>query len=386
MDNKKNNNVIFCPSFEFEKKTKAFNKYIWWFVSLISLFTIDLLIFVFFDSFMCYFLKLVSTFIQDNFLTFIILPIVIFILLSYQFYQFLTSLKISYKFEDGKIIKGTIQKTNKIKKSDLVIETASLINMANNINNASIVTNNMAILNLNNVLNLINFNTNPEFVKQYFDTDLYKKKIYENPQLIKTTKYSLIYLCDNNKKLIIPKIYDGICNTENLKESSFIGRIIKKSAIIFFIALIFSIFDLSIGFNSNNKYLDNISSEQKNLDQNFNYYGYKSLKINETLYKFEKELDDGDRISEVSYHLDKNGNIESVDIQLYYDYNSNNVESELEYIISTINDKFDGDEVVHFIDLVKENLAGNYQYGTLKSKNYKLILSRSNGYIDIHNY
>ena len=386
MENNEKKTNIFYPSFIFEKRTKAFNKYIWWFVSLISIFTISLLIFTMFHTFMCWFLNLVSTFIQDNFTIIVFLPIIIYIVLSYQFFQWLTSLMTSYKFEEGKIIKGKIQKADKVNGVDLVIDTALLANMINNISNSSSVVASNATFNLNKITNLIRLNINPEFVEKYFDTELYKKQVYENPKLVRTTKYSLIYECDNNKKLVIPKIYEGICDTDNQKESSFIGRILIKSAIVFIIALIIAVVDLSIGYHNNKEYVSSISNVKSTIEQKFNYYGYTSKKINEKMYRFTKELENGDRTSEVSYYFDKNGNVKDVDIQLYYNSTSKNVDNELTYIISTINDKFDSNEVSNFINLVKENIAGNYKYGNLKSENYKLILSRSSGYVDIHNY
>lgn len=386
MENNEKKTNIFYPSFIFEKRTKAFNKYIWWFVSLISIFTISLLIFTMFHTFMCWFLNLVSTFIQDNFTIIVFLPIIIYIVLSYQFFQWLTSLMTSYKFEEGKIIKGKIQKADKVNGVDLVIDTALLANMINNISNSSSVVASNATSNLNKITNLIRLNINPEFVEKYFDTELYKKQVYENPKLVRTTKYSLIYECDNNKKLVIPKIYEGICDTDNQKESSFIGRILIKSAIVFIIALIIAVVDLSIGYHNNKEYVSSISNVKSTIEQKFNYYGYTSKKINEKMYRFTKELENGDRTSEVSYYFDKNGNVKDVDIQLYYNSTSKNVDNELTYIISTINDKFDSNEVSNFINLVKENIAGNYKYGNLKSENYKLILSRSSGYVDIHNY
>lgn len=386
MENNEKKTNIFYPSFIFEKRTKAFNKYIWWFVSLISIFTISLLIFTMFHTFMCWFLNLVSTFIQDNFTIIVFLPIIIYIVLSYQFFQWLTSLMTSYKFEEGKIIKGKIQKADKVNGIDLVIDTALLANMINNISNSSSVVASNATSNLNKITNLIRLNINPEFVEKYFDTELYKKQVYENPKLVRTTKYSLIYECDNNKKLVIPKIYEGICDTDNQKESSFIGRILIKSAIVFIIALIIAVVDLSIGYHNNKEYVSSISNVKSTIEQKFNYYGYTSKKINEKMYRFTKELENGDRTSEVSYYFDKNGNVKDVDIQLYYNSTSKNVDNELTYIISTINDKFDSNEVSNFINLVKENIAGNYKYGNLKSENYKLILSRSSGYVDIHNY
>lgn len=84
MENNEKKIDIFYPAFKFERKTKAFNKYIWWFVSLISMFTVSLLIFTMFHTFMCSFLNLVSTFIQDNFTFIVFLPIIMYIGLSYQ--------------------------------------------------------------------------------------------------------------------------------------------------------------------------------------------------------------------------------------------------------------------------------------------------------------
>lgn len=386
MENNEKKIDIFYPSFKFERRTKAFNKYIWWFVSLISMFTVSLLVFTMFHTFMCWFLNLVSTFIQDNFTFIVFIPIIMYSGLSYQFLQWLRGLMTSYKFEDGKIIKGKIQKADKVKGLNLAIDAVALTNMIKNINNSSSVVASNAVSNLNNIFNLISLNTKPEFVEQYFDTELYKKKVYENPKLVRTTKYSLIYVCDNNKKLVIPKIYEGMCDTESQKESSFIGRILKRSAIVFIIALIIAIVDLSAGYNINNEYVSSISNVKNTIEQEFNYYGYTSKKINEKMYRFTKKLENGDRTSKVSYYFDKNGNIKDVDIQLYYNSTSENIESELTYIISTINADFDSKEVSTFIDLVKENLTGNYKYGNLKSENYKLTLSRSSGYVDIHSY
>ncbi len=59
-------------------------------------------------------------------------------------------------------------------------------------------------------------------------------------------------------------------------------------------------------------------------------------KINEKVYEFTKESGNGDRTSEVKYYFDKYGNIERVNVQLYYNSSSKNVENELAYIIGTI--------------------------------------------------
>lgn len=381
MENNEKKINIFYPSFKFEKKTKAFNKYIWFFVSVLSAFSVGLLVFTIFHAIICSILNIVSSFIVDNIGNIGFLPVIMCIVLGYQFVQILLILMTSYKFEDGKIIKGMIKNVDKVKGIDLAIDAALLT-----IDNSSSVVASNAASNLGELARLIGLNTNPEFVQKYFDTELYKKKVYENPQLVKTTKYSLIYTCDNKKKLVIPKIYEGICDVESNKESSFIGRILKRSVIVFFIALIISIIDLSVAYSKNDEYITSITNVKNTIQQEINYYGYTSKKINEQVYKFTKEIGNGERISEVKYYFDKNGKVKEINIQLYYNSTSKNVENELEYIISTINDEFNSNEVEDFINLVKENIAGNSKYGNLKSENYKLTLGRSNGYIDVHSY
>ena len=188
MDNDKNKSNIFFPSFKIERKTKAFNKYIWWFVALISMFSVSLVLLCMFHTFLCWFLNIVSSFIHDNFIFVTFIPVILYILLSYQFLKFLSSLMTSYKFEDDQIIKGKIQKSNKIKGTDLIIDTILVTNMLKNVSNSSKVVASNTASNMNNILNLIRLNTKKEFVQKYFDTELYKKEVYKNPKLIKENK------------------------------------------------------------------------------------------------------------------------------------------------------------------------------------------------------
>lgn len=384
MDNDKNKSNIFFPSFKFERKTKAFNKYIWWFVALISMFSISIVILCAFHAFLCWFLNLVSTFIQDNFTFVVFLPVIAYILLSYQFLKFLSSLMTSYKFEDEQITKGIIQKSSKVKGTDLIIDTALVTNMLKNVSNSSKVVASNTASNMNNIINLIRLNTKKEFVQEYFDTELYKKEIYKNPKLIKETKYSLIYTCDNKKRLIIPKIYEGMCDVSYKKESSFLIRIIVRSTIVFIIALLIAIADLIIGYSNNTQNISTISNEVNIIEENLISYGYSSEKINEKMYTFSKNV--GEKTSKISYYLDKNGNINDVSIQLYYNSTYKNVEKELIYIISTINDEFSSSDISEFVTLVQQNLSGTQEYGRLNGKNYRLTLGTSEGYIDIHSY
>lgn len=384
MDNDKNKSNIFFPSFKIERKTKAFNKYIWWFVALISMFSVSLVLLCMFHTFLCWFLNIVSSFIHDNFIFVTFIPVILYILLSYQFLKFLSSLMTSYKFEDGQITKGIIQKSNKIKGTDLIIDTILVTNMLKNVSNSSKVVASNTASNMNNILNLIRLNTKKEFVQKYFDTELYKKEVYKNPKLIKENKYSLIYTCDNKKKLVIPKIYDGICDVDNEKETSFLFRIAIRSVIVFVIALFISIADLVIGYSNNTQNITTISNEVHILQENLTSYGYTCEKVNEKMYTFSKSV--GEKTSKISYYLDKNGNIDDVNIQLYYNSNYPNIEKELIYIISTINDEFNSSDISEFVSLVHQNIQGNLEYGSLRGRNYKLTLGTSQGYIDIHSY
>ena len=384
MDNDKNKSNIFFPSFKIERKTKAFNKYIWWFVALISMFSVSLVLLCMFHTFLCWLLNIVSTFIHDNFIFVTFIPVILYILLSYQFLKFLSSLMTSYKFEDGQITKGIIQKSNKIKGTDLIIDTILVTNMLKNVSNSSKVVASNTASNMNNILNLIRLNTKKEFVQKYFDTELYKKEVYKNPKLIKENKYSLIYTCDNKKKLVIPKIYDEICDVDNKKETSFLFRIAIRSVIVFVIALFISIADLVIGYSNNTQNITTISNEVHILQENLTSYGYTCEKVNEKMYTFSKSV--GEKTSKISYYLDKNGNIDDVNIQLYYNSNYPNIEKELIYIISTINDEFNSSDISEFVSLVHQNIQGNLEYGSLRGRNYKLTLGTSQGYIDIHSY
>ena len=384
MDNDKNKSNIFFPSFKIERKTKAFNKYIWWFVALISMFSVSLVLLCMFHTFLCWFLNIVSSFIHDNFIFVTFIPVILYILLSYQFLKFLSSLMTSYKFEDGQITKGIIQKSNKIKGTDLIIDTALVTNMLKNVSNSSNVVASNTALNMNKIITLIRLNTKKEFVQKYFDTELYKKEVYKNPKLIKENKYSLIYTCDNKKKLVIPKIYDGICDVDNEKETSFLFRIAIRSVIVFVIALFISIADLVIGYSNNTQNITTISNEVHILQENLTSYGYTCEKVNEKMYTFSKSV--GEKTSKISYYLDKNGNIDDVNIQLYYNSNYPNIEKELIYIISTINDEFNSSDISEFVSLVHQNIQGNLEYGSLRGRNYKLTLGTSQGYIDIHSY
>lgn len=181
MENNEKKIDIFYPSFKFEKKTKAFNKYIWFFVSVISAFSVGLLVFTIFHAFTYSILNLVSSFIVDNIGNIGFLPVIMCIILGYQFVQLLLILMTSYKFEDGKIIKGMIKNVDKVKGLDLAVDAALLTNMIKNIDNSSSVVASNAALNLGELARLISLNTNRNLFKNILTRSYIKSKYTKIP-------------------------------------------------------------------------------------------------------------------------------------------------------------------------------------------------------------
>lgn len=92
--------------------------------------------------------------------------------------------------------------------------------MAKNVLNGSKVSAANGIKNMFAILELISLNMQKGFAHQFFFTELYKRKEYCNPRLVKESKYFYTYLCEG-KKLKIRKIYTGMDkDVQNAKEVS----------------------------------------------------------------------------------------------------------------------------------------------------------------------
>lgn len=375
------NQNIFIPSFEFERKTKGFNRSLWGFVGLISMFTVGLGVFVF-QLMVCDLFNIVSTFLSDTYVFFILIICFFAIIFGIGYFSFMNSLMYCYKFENGKLIKGKIMDVNKLKGIDLTLNSLMTTYMIKNIDNPSNITKANALLNSVKIFNLIELNTNGEFVKQYFDTPLYKKKVYTNVRLLKETKFHLIYISDKNKKIKIPKIYEGMpVKLIYKKQSSLISRVLVRSLIVFLIFFIISICDLGIGYSNNNEHIGAINDTYKNIEYNLISYGYTSKKINEKCYLFEKEIND--RRSDIKYIFDKNGNVIDVEFDIYFSTTSNT--EELFFIIKSLNDNFTDDEIDNFISNVGLCINGDCSYSKLVSDENIIRIGTSNGLIQVHN-
>ncbi len=375
--NNNNNNNIFAPSFKLEKKTKALNTSLWGFVGLISLFSTLFLIeipYLFLSSFF----NIVSAFLLDNLVLTLTIPMVIFaFIFGIGLFKFLNTLLISYKFDENKIIKGRIINPKKVKDINLVFDTLVTTSMVQNITNSNIFVAGNTARSMNNLLNLIKFNINQDFVHQFFDTDIYKKKIYNNPKLLKETKYNVVYICDENKKLVIPKLYEGMTIKKyNGKESSIFSRVLMRSLIVLGVFFIFAMIDLCIGINNNSEYMSNINNTCEVIQNNLSDYGYSKAKV----CNFEKKVSNN-RTSTIKYNINKHGNIENVDLELYYDSSSYS-DQELQYILSTLHTDFSNNEINDFIKQVNSCVNGDCSYGKLKT----LRIGSSGGFVNIHNY
>lgn len=375
------NKNVFAPSLKFERKTKALNGSLWGFVGLISMFTVEFFVIIF-HLMLCNILNVESTFISDNSELIGTIPVVIFgIIFGVGLYKFLNMLLYSYKIEDDKIIKGRIISSKRVKGADLAFDTAMTAYMAKNIGNSNKVAAGNTAINLNNIIDLIGLNTDEEFVNHFFDTDIYRKKIYNNPRLLKEKKYSLVYICDDNKKLVIPKLYEGInIKIRSSNEKSLTSRILLRSLIVFGVCFLFSMIDLFVGIHNNFEYVSNINNTCSNIKANLNDYGYHLTRN----CNFEKIISDN-RTSSIEYRIDKKGNITNVDIELYYDKKTYS-DNELKYIISSLNTDFSDYEINNFIAQVNSCVNGSCSYDKITNGKNTLRIGSSDGFINIHNY
>ena len=370
---------IFVPSLKFEERTRAFNRVLWGFVGFISLFTV--LIFVYpFHLMLCYFFDIESTFFSDNILIMSILAL-IFVIMSMGIIKFFYMICCSYKIENNKIIKGKIVNYDNVDHEYLEFDTNWILSLAQIIQILYKVVIVSRVNDLIRIIKMILLNMNQNFVENYFDTNSYKKKIYYNPILVKETKYYLIYKCDNNKKLSIPKIYEGM-DIKNFKstEKSLISRIVLRSLIIFLTFLLFSMIDLTNGLIHNNTYISNINNTCSNIQRNLSNYGYELTKT----CNFRKVVSNN-KFSNITYRIDKNGKIKSIILEIYYNADTYN-ESELRYIIDSLNAGFSNYEVDIFISQVDSCINGVCSYGKMTNENQTLRIGSSEGFINIHNW
>lgn len=370
-------NRIYIPSFEFERKTKALNKMIWGFVAMISAFTVTVPVgamHLAFSSINSDMYGFVTVMLHSQIVSILLMsmPIVAFLALAYQMYQFIACLSCSYVFTGNQIIKGQIIDANDVSGGELVSEALTVSYMAANIGNHNRVAAASAARGVSKTIKLIRLNTNPEFVYKFFYTDLYVRKVYTNPKLIKETKYSLVYSCDNKRKLVIPKIYPGMCREPEDKPSSLKGRIIKRSLIVFVSCVLISITDLRIaavgGVAKNAEIVANISKTHSQITKDLERFGYTG-ELNKMNCRFEKKVCEDEYTSLIWYFYDRKGNIKDARIDIVFE-KTEIPEEEITYVMESLGDTFTVSEISRFLDAVEECMEGKIPSAKLdKDKN-----------------
>ena len=355
---------IVSPSFSFERRTGALNRFLIPFVSFISMFSVSLLIGGCFYAFLSSFLKLPA-----DHLEFFMIPVAAFILSTGLLVRFALTLMASYKLEDGRITRGYISRLVNIdepgfgKLSDAATALAAGRSAA--------------------LIKMIRLNMLPGIAEQYFDTDVYRKRVYTSPVLVKETRHTLVFRCDDGKKLRIPKVYEGLCEPTRSGGLSFFARAGIASAAVFAIALTAAAADLAIlSHKTRTEYAPSIAAAQESVSVDLEQYGFELIRSSTISSTFAKPV--GDRTSEVSYYYDKHGTIERTSVQLYYDASSENVEAELRAVIGSMNAGFAESDVDAFIAAVQSCISGEYNHYRISSDKDVLTVGLSGDYVDVH--
>lgn len=333
------------PSFETEKYTHAFGAMIWWVVSLISMFTVGTGVTA---IGLCgaSVLKITSTFLQDNtvivLMMFFAMAIIIFFIGLLRFASVLTT---SYKFDGNTIIKGTLAARG-------------------------------------GFISKITANTDFEFVRANFDTDRYKKTIYENAVLTGETKRYLIY-SSNGRTIKILKIYDSMPDlriAENTVKKSVASRVIKRAVLVFAIFLALEITDLCIGYGKNDEVNGNISQSNATVEKILTENGYTMQEISNIVYLYTKSTADNSRTSKLRIVYDKSGNIDKSEVEMFTE--SENDVPTLENLLKVFCKSQNTDE---FISAVRKQLDGESANAKLTLDNGQVLrLGTSGGYTEVH--
>lgn len=338
--------MIYCnPSFETEKYTHAFGKTLWWIVSLISMFTVGVGVTAV-GLCSASILKITSTVLQDctaiALIPFFAVSIIIYFVCLLRFAQALTS---SYKFDGNTIIKG-------------VIATSG------------------------GLISKITANTDYSFVKENFDTDRYKKTVYENAVLVGETKRYLKYN-SNGKVIKILKIYDSMPDlriAENAVKKSVAGRVAVRAVSVFVIFLLLEAVDLCIGYAINDTVNSAISESNSVIEEILTENGYSVQKISNAVYLYTKPTADNSRASQLRIIYDKSGDIAKSETEMFIESESDI--SALEKLLSVFCKSQSADE---FITSVRKQLDGEISNAKLTLDNGQTLrLGKSGGYTEIH--
>lgn len=375
---------ICIPSFETERKSGAFNRQIWSFVALVSVITVGGILPVLFVLVKDGILGWTGSFIGGHLPFFILVPAAAALLLAIPGRGWINSLLYSYRIEPGRIVRGRIREAEYLNGMEILMDQALSAGGLGSLLHRGEAGAYLQIRGIRKNLKRARANMAPGFAEKYFDTEAYEKTVYENPRLAEEKKYTLVYRCGDGKRLEIPKIYEGMCEVSGEEKPSFPSRIMKRSLVVFLLALIPYGIDLANTGSHQDAYQETMEKSYGGIEEELQGFGWVPDGNTGT---FCREAGEG-KESCLRYTIDHEGNVKNVDIQIYYGKDDVNIGEELDYILGTLDDGFEKEELQAFIQAVVENVEGGSSYGKLVSQNgrYQLVIGRSEGYVDVHNY
>ncbi|MCD7835291.1 MAG: hypothetical protein LUG83_01245 [Lachnospiraceae bacterium] len=354
----------YIPSYEYERRTGAFNRTLWGFVALISMFTVGLGAMVFLEALVVDLLGVVTTVYWQYSSIFTVCFFSLIVLVAIpSLLKFVMELMTAYRFDGNSIIKGRI--------------------MRNALNYAPV--NNMAAL-----VKIVELNMKEGFAEAYFETDVYKKKTYTNARLVKETKYCL-HFESNNGRLVIPKIYKDITRTDG-KECPSLGiRIAVRSLIVFAVFFVFGCIDVYTGYANNSEIKSDVTVNSEPLDEKITSYGYELYQhseFNSLRYVYRKtvEKDGTSFTNEVTLEYDTNGTLENVELEIYLPDES--YLDEAEYLVSLVVGLSDAQKA-EFMEYVKRSVEEGFSTDTYCKMTGDVTTIRndtSEGCISIHTW
>ena len=389
---------------EVERQTHALNRYLWPF----ALFAGIVIMLPY--TIICKLFDLKHTVIFSLFelsgkgiLIFVLLVTCAILLLLYVPFSRITSFDYkAYLLEDKKLIIGKIGKPVNMDVKNLQIDCQNeeeknrLTNMFIALKNADyqVVLNpddaNMSIGG-NGISLLMTYNQDKSFVTQFFDTELYKKKVYNNPVKIKENKTYIKYKCDNGKKIRIPKIYTGMDISKPLKkEQSIFKRTVKRILLIWVILGIIAGCDIMISAANNDTYVESIDQTYNQIEYNLEQFDYKNVgcyKSGSMHRIYTKDVTET-RSSTVIINTNENGDICFLDYELLYNQFTDAEKEEIEYLIKLQEPNISEERLAHFTRCIENIINDNYtinDFDIIEGENGEIRLKSSEGYPRITN-
>ena len=160
---------------------------------------------------------------------------------------------------------------------------------------------------------------------------------------------------------------------------------LSRSIFVFLVFAIIFATDLAIGLSQNADHMEHIQQTVSRLEDGLTDFGYIKEESTEKICEFQKKAS-SERTSSVKYVLDKNGEIDSVIFEVYFNRDSKNMPSEIAYLISSTNGGYSESDIAAFIDNVQKTINGNFTYDKLESSNGKIVLSLSCGHAHVYKY